>query len=68
MLNINPLHHKKRTTKLAGYHKDLREAEKLAWLKVEIMKESGPVLLEILAAKLIASPSDREEYSRWSVR
>ncbi len=103
VLDVNPLHHRKRIGKLVEYLNDLREAggvkplpnpspygegqgvgykqeaggvkplpnpspygegqgvryrqEGLAWLKIEMMKEAGPVYPEILAEKINIPPA-----------
>jgi selenocysteine-specific elongation factor len=63
ILDVKPLHHKKRTGKLVEYLKEMREArsemrDAMGIVKVEVRKETGPVLMDALAAKLHMSPED----------
>jgi selenocysteine-specific elongation factor len=67
VLDIAPLHHKKRTAKLVEYLEDLREAgggrqEGLGWIIIEMRKEAGPVFPETIATRLNLSPDDILNY------
>lgn len=63
VLDVSPLHHRRRTPQLVEYLEEMREAgsgrrEAIGMVKAEVRKEAGPVLVETFAVKLNTTPDE----------